>query len=205
MTASANSGRVSPGRARDVEIPAGERTLRGMLTVPPRAVAVVAFAHGSGRFESQLEDYLPEEQRHQLAEIARRKALFREVRPAVPIAGRTVIVTDDGIATGATMIAALEVVQTLHPREAIVAVPVASPDRLIEIRQLCDDIVCLTAPERFHSVGQFYADFPQIEDAEVVQLLREFSREPPAGRVGDNEPSERVAPPRGTGLSALDP
>src|ERR1019366_684042 len=76
------------------------------------------------------DDYLDQERRHQLAEIARRKKLFRDVRPQVPVAGRSVIVTDDGIATGSTMIAALQVVKTQKPREIIVAVPVAPPDRL---------------------------------------------------------------------------
>jgi putative phosphoribosyl transferase len=121
------------------------------------------------------EDYLDEERRHQLREIARRKKLFRAVRPAAPIAGRSVIVTDDGIATGSTMIAALQTVKTQDPREAIVAVPVASPDRLAQVGRWCDEVVCLLAPEDFWAIGQFYRDFTQVEDSEVVQLLREFA------------------------------
>ena len=91
---------------------------------------------------------MTEERRHQLAEIARRKKLFREVRPQAPVAGRSVIVTDDGIATGSTMIAALQAVKTQNPREVIVAVPVASPDRLAEVGRWCDDAVCLLSPGR---------------------------------------------------------
>jgi len=127
-----------------------------------------------------LEDYLLEERRHQLAEIARRRKLFRAVRPQAPIAGRSVIVTDDGIATGSTMFAALQAVRAQQPRELIVAVPVASPDRLAEIRRWCDDVVCLLAPEEFQAVGQFYADFTQVEDDEVVELLRTFAAAPRA-------------------------
>jgi putative phosphoribosyl transferase len=118
------------------------------------------------------EDYLHEERSHQLEEIERRKKLFRAVRPRAPIANRSVIVTDDGIATGSTMLAALESLKEQHPREIIVAVPVASPDRLVEVRRLCDEVVCLLSPHSFWAVGQFYRDFSPVEDNEVVELLR---------------------------------
>jgi predicted phosphoribosyltransferase len=119
------------------------------------------------------EDYLAEERRHQLGEIARRKKLFRGVRPQTPVTERSVVVTDDGIATGATMIAALQVVRTQRPRELIVAVPVASPDRLEAVRCWCDDVVCLLCPEEFWAIGQFYEDFTQVEDKQALALLRQ--------------------------------
>jgi predicted phosphoribosyltransferase len=125
-----------------------------------------------------LEDYLDEERRHQLAEIARRKELFRAVRPPAPVAGRSVLVTDDGVATGSTMIAALRVIRAQAPHELIVAVPVGSPDRLEEVRAWCDDVVCLHSPRQFHAIGQFYADFTQLEDEHVLELLREFAPRP---------------------------
>jgi predicted phosphoribosyltransferase len=117
-------------------------------------------------------DYLEQERIEQLAEIARRAKLFREIRPAASLAGRSVIVTDDGIATGSTIIAALKVARAQHPHELIVAVPVASSDRLEEVRQCCDEVVCLLTPERFWAIGQFYLDFSQLADEEVVQLLK---------------------------------
>jgi putative phosphoribosyl transferase len=126
-----------------------------------------------------MDEYLDAERRHQIAEIARRKNLFRAVRPAATIADRTVIVTDDGIATGSTMIAALQSLRTQKPRELIVAVPVASPDRLAEIRKWCDDIVCVHSPEQFWAIGQFYVDFAQVEDEQVVEMLKQ-SRPTPA-------------------------
>jgi hypothetical protein len=86
------------------------------------------------------EEYLAKERGHQLAEIARRKKLFRDVRPAAPVTGQSVIVTDDGIATGSTMIAALQMVKTQAPHETIVAVPVAPPERLAEVRRWCDEV-----------------------------------------------------------------
>lgn len=122
-----------------------------------------------------MEEYLAEERRHQLAEIWRRKKLFRAIRPQASAAGRSVIVTDDGIATGATMMAALRTVKMQQPRELIVAVPVASPDRLEGVARLCDDVVCLFAPEGFWAIGQFYDDFTQVEDEQVVELLRTFA------------------------------
>lgn len=118
------------------------------------------------------DDYLLGERRYQLAEIARRKQLFRKVRPQASIAGRSVIVTDDGIATGSTVIAALQALKAHKPREVIVAVPVASPDRLKEVRQWCDDVVCLLSPTAFWAIGQFYTDFAQVEDEKVITLLR---------------------------------
>lgn len=121
-----------------------------------------------------MENDIAQECRHQLEEIARRKRLFRAVRPQAPIAGRSVIVTDDGIATGSTMIAALQSLKPHQPHEVIVAVPVAAPDRLAEVGRWCDDLVCLHAPESFRAVGEFYEDFRTIEDDEVVELLRPF-------------------------------
>ncbi|MFM8273607.1 MAG: phosphoribosyltransferase [Gemmata sp.] len=133
----------------------------GQVTLNPDAVAVAS------------EEYLEEEKRHQLAEIARRAKLFREVRPAAPIAGRSVIVTDDGIATGSTMVAALRSARAHHPHELIMAVPVAPPERLEHMRRLCDEALCLLAPVDFYAVGQFYEEFNTVEDEQVVRMLRE--------------------------------
>jgi predicted phosphoribosyltransferase len=127
-------------------------------------------------------DYLEQQCQHQLAEIARRRQLFRAARPRAPVAGRSVIVTDDGIATGSTMIAALQALRGQGPHELIVAVPVASPDRLEEVCKWCDDVVCLLTPKRLWAIGQFYEDFTQVDDREVVNLLREFA--PAARRRG---------------------
>jgi putative phosphoribosyl transferase len=120
------------------------------------------------------DEYLEQEKQHQLSEIARRKRLFRSVRPEATIAGRTVIVTDDGIATGSTMMAALQTVRPQRPRELIVAVPVAPFDRLSAFEKCCDKVVCLHAPADFWAVGQFYDKFPTVEDEEVVDVLRSF-------------------------------
>jgi predicted phosphoribosyltransferase len=117
--------------------------------------------------------YLVQERNHQLAEINRRARLFRRVRPPAAVAGRSVIVTDDGIATGSTMTAALKLLRAQGAHELVVAVPVAAADSLAGVRRWCDDAVCLLCPDGFRAVGQFYEDFPQIEDAQVVALLRD--------------------------------
>jgi putative phosphoribosyl transferase len=119
-------------------------------------------------------DYLLEERDRQLEEIAQGSRLFRSVRSAAPFAGRSVILTDDGIATGSTMLAALRAVNAQKPREVIVVVPVAAPDRLKAVRPLCDEIVCLVVTPRLRSVSEHYRDFRQVEDEEVVALLRQL-------------------------------
>jgi predicted phosphoribosyltransferase len=123
-------------------------------------------------------EYLARERRDQLVEIAWRKKLFGRARPRAAVKGRSVIVTDDGIATGSTMIAALQVIAEQDPAKVIVAVPVASPTRLEEVRGWCDEVVCLLAPQEFRAVSQVYADFSPVEDEQVVALLRSFA--PPA-------------------------
>jgi putative phosphoribosyl transferase len=106
------------------------------------------------------------------AEVERRAERFRGGRPSVSLAGRTVIVVDDGIATGGTARAALDVARAHGARRVVLAVPVAAPDTLRELESIADDVVCLDAPRWFQAVGQHYADFTQTSDADVVDLLR---------------------------------
>jgi predicted phosphoribosyltransferase len=105
--------------------------------------------------------------------IAERRAVYRKVRPEAEIAGRSVIITDDGLATGSTMLAALHAVRAKTPKEIVVAVPVASPDRLAEVAARADDCECLMAPDDFHAVGAYYEDFSPISDEETVHVLEE--------------------------------
>jgi predicted phosphoribosyltransferase len=135
------------------------------------------------RFARRLAGHLAAERGYQLAEIDRRKQRFRAARPPARVAGRSVIVTDDGIATGSTMIAGLWGARAQHPHELIVAVPVAPPDRLDEVRRHCDEVVCLHAPEEFRAVGQVYEDFSPVEDDTVVELLRKHALAPPRERT----------------------
>lgn len=115
--------------------------------------------------------YLEEEKRAQLREMQRRRALYTPGRTPLDAAGRIAIVVDDGLATGATMIAALHAVRERKPARLVCAVPVGSPASLAQVRPYADEIVCPLAPAGFRAVGQFYESFPQVEDEEVVALL----------------------------------
>lgn len=116
-------------------------------------------------------DYLEREKQAQLATMQARRRRYTEHRAAIDPAGRVVIVVDDGLATGSTMIAALHALREKNPARLICAVPVAPPDTLERIRPLADDVVCLAAPLAFHAVGQFYRRFDQVEDEEVIAAL----------------------------------
>ncbi len=123
------------------------------------------------RATSATPSYLADEKSFQLSEIARHKSVFRFVRPAAPLQSRSLIVTDDGIATGSTMLAALQSIRVQNPFEIILAVPVAPVDRLQALRAWCDELVCLETPDDFRSVGQYYKRFGQLDDDEVIALL----------------------------------
>lgn len=115
--------------------------------------------------------FIAREQGRQLGEIARRVALFRSVRPRVPLHGRVVIVADDGLATGATLQAALWVARRDQPVATIAAVPVGAVDTIERLSGSVDELICLRAPEDFGAVGMFYRRFDQVEDAEVLAIL----------------------------------
>ena len=125
------------------------------------------------------DDYLEEEKRGQLAVLRERRRLYTPWRKPVPVAGRVVLVVDDGLATGATMIAALHSVRARSPLRLVCAVPVASREAIERIQSFADEIVCLEAPVGFRAVSQVYRRFEQLEDAEVIGILRDASRRRP--------------------------
>lgn len=132
----------------------------GWTYLSPHAAATGADAH-----------YIATEKRRQLQLIHQRRAQYTPIRPPLEVARRIVIVVDDGLATGATMAAALHSLRQRKPARLICAVPVASHEALALVRPLADEVACLQAPQDFQAVGQYYEDFTQVEDDEVIKLL----------------------------------
>jgi predicted phosphoribosyltransferase len=132
----------------------------GWTYLSPHAAATGADAH-----------YIATEKRRQLQLIHQRRAQYTPIRPPLEVARRIVIVVDDGLATGATMAAALHSLRQRKPARLICAVPVASHEALALVRPLADEVACLQAPQDFEAVGQYYEDFTQVEDDEVIHIL----------------------------------
>ena len=147
-----------------------------------------------GVTEAQLDAVIAREER----ELARREHRFRDNRPPGDVQGKTVILVDDGLATGATMAAAAAALRAEGPAKLVIGVPVASPETCDAFRDIVDEIVCALTPEHFHAVGLWYEDFTQTTDEEVHDLLAQ-SREsaPPASASGQQLRDERLtgAPP----------
>jgi len=135
--------------------PGGVRVLNPSIVdwyrIPPRAIEEVA--------------------REELAELERREHAYRGARAPLDVAGKTVILVDDGLATGSTMKAAVQAVRELGPARVVVAVPTGAAETCASMRRLADEVVCARSPEDFSAVGQWYADFSQTSDSEVRELL----------------------------------
>jgi putative phosphoribosyl transferase len=145
---------------------------------PELAIGAVA-SDGTLIIDQQLvrrlgvdEDYIEEESKRQKDEIARRLSEYRGDRPSPELAGKIVILVDDGVATGATTLVTIRAIKAQDPSELVLAVPVGPRDSIESLRQEVDKIVCLHAPEIFWAVGAFYNVFDQTSDAEVKALLQ---------------------------------
>ena len=119
-----------------------------------------------------IEEHAEEEKERALVELARRAVTVRDIHPRVPLAGRTVVVTDDGVASGSTIRAALRAVRGEKPRALVGAVPVGCEGAVEKLGAEADDMVCLRCPPSFLAVSQFYRHFPQVEDDGIVRLFR---------------------------------
>lgn len=143
------------------EFAAGAIAPGGVLVLNPAARS------GTDSLEALLEPVIASERR----ELARREQVYRRGRPPLDLKERTTIIVDDGIATGATMEAAAMAARAMGAKEVVVAVPVAPPDTVRRMGAHADRVVCARQPAGFMAVGQFYLEFPQLSDAEVLDQL----------------------------------
>lgn len=150
------------GAPGNPELAVGAVTEDGTTILNQRLVAELGISKG----------YIELEKERQIQEIKRRIKAYRGDAPPQSLERKTVIVVDDGIATGATMKAAIHSIRKQHPSTIVIATPVGPPDTVEELRREVDKVVCLVAFEPFFAIGQFYEDFGQVSDEEVIRLLR---------------------------------
>ena len=153
---------------RKLGVPGHEELAMGAIATGDVMILNDEIVQGARVREQQIEAVTSREKQ----ELHRRERLYRGTLPPPNLEDRTVVLVDDGLATGATMRAAVEAVRKLGPRRVIVAVPVAAPSVCREFETIADEIVCLEQPERFSALGLWYEDFSQTTDAEVQELLR---------------------------------
>jgi predicted phosphoribosyltransferase len=157
------------GAPGNPELAVGSVTEDGTVTVNP-------FAREIG----VIQEHIDREAADQLARLRERRRRYTPVREPADPSGRVVIVVDDGVATGATLLAALRGLRKRNPAELVAAVAVAPPATLERLRAEADRVVCLAAPELFVAVGQFFQSFPQVSDGEVVAILERAAAKAPA-------------------------
>jgi putative phosphoribosyl transferase len=156
---------------RKIGAPAQRELAVAAVAEGPQAEVVID--HAILRMTGATEEYVNRQAKEELREIARRRAVYLHGRPPLDIEGKTVVVVDDGIATGTTLRAALQVLRRRRPARLVLAVPVAPSEVVTRLRANVDDLICLSQPPYFHSVGAHYADFHQVSDDEVVRVLDE--------------------------------
>jgi len=156
----------APGRE---ELAVGAVAPGGVTVLNRDVIAALGLGH------DEVEDLVTKA----AAKVAHQVELYSRRGPGVPLSGRSVVVVDDGLATGASMRASLIAVRELHPKRVVLAVPVAAPEALALLAPLVDEEVCVVRPERMQAVGAWYEDFSQTTDAEVAGFLAELGAEQP--------------------------
>jgi len=150
------------GAPRNPELAIGAVSEEGKLFLDERVSGVM----------DEKTPYIIREKEKQMAEIERRKKMYREIKPKINLEGRTVIITDDGVATGSTMKAAAWSIQQENPEKIIIALPVAPSESLDKLSDVADEIICLRTPRFFEAISQFYSIFNQVDDSKVLEILK---------------------------------
>lgn len=120
------------------------------------------------------EEYIKDQIKRKQEEAKKRYTFLRQKKPLLSVKNKIVILIDDGVATGATMVLAVQVLKRQQIKKIIVAVPVAPPEAVQKLKEIADEIVCLSQPRLFMAIGQFYDEFPQVEEEKVKEYLEEF-------------------------------
>ncbi|KAJ3416315.1 hypothetical protein HDV05_002255 [Chytridiales sp. JEL 0842] len=154
---------------RKLGLPYYEEVAMGAISIGDVAYLNRPFIRQSSVSEADIQKVMRKEKE----ELRRRNEKYRGGRPPPEVKGKNVIIVDDGIATGATITAAVQAIKTLDPYKVIVAAPVGAPDSVADVSKIADEVVVLSKPPMFQAVGQWYRDFPQTEDDEVLDLLRQ--------------------------------
>ncbi len=149
------------GAPGEPELAVGAVSQEGEIIADPELVRMLNIS----------EDYLKEEGARQVEEIGIRMKKYRGDRPYPKLAGKTVVIVDDGIATGSTIKAAVKSVKKMKAAEVILAAPVGPPDTVRELSKFADRVVCLSTPEGFYAIGQFYEEFEQVQDEIVREIM----------------------------------
>jgi putative phosphoribosyl transferase len=164
--------------ARKLGVPGHEELAFGAIASGGVRILDQQTVGALGISESEIERVTAQERK----ELERRENVYRGGRPPLKVEGLTTVLVDDGIATGSSMRAAIAALRQLKPACIVLAVPVAPPSTCDRLRSEVDELVCVYAPELFYAIGQFYDDFSQVTDEEVMDLVQRASRTM-AGRV----------------------
>jgi predicted phosphoribosyltransferase len=170
--------------AQSLDLPMDVFVVRKLGVPGHEELAMGAIASGGVRVENEgvlralgiRREIVDQVAARELEVVRQRERQYRGARPPLQVEGRTVILIDDGLATGATMAAAAMALRRLKPARIIIAVPVGAPDSCGQFRNLVDDVVCAVTPEDFSAVGRWYQDFTQVSDEEVRDLLQRSSK-----------------------------
>jgi putative phosphoribosyl transferase len=183
---------------RKLGVPGHEELAMGAVAAGGRMV----LANDVVRMAGIPDNIIQAAARRELAEIERREKLYRSGRPPLQLQDRVVILVDDGLATGSTMLAAVQAARVEHPAKIVAAVPVGAPDTCLKLGSEADEVICLRTPEPFYAVGLWYRDFAQTSDEEVIRLLDEASHDQAAqaGSIAaarNGKPQNQPGPPDG--------